>query len=111
VAGSDRYEVGIVNGKIIEFGSRNLPVGSENEKKYDNTPRYNPKELEMMARQFITKSVAGVNLEALTLNQSNKGSNYFFRWEDRSQKTSEGYPFIQVGFSQGGTLLGYINTL
>jgi hypothetical protein len=110
IASADRYEVD-ASGKIIEFGSRNLPIGSENEKKYDNTPRYNPQELESLAKQLITKNAPSVNLEKLTTNHSNKSTNYFFRWEDRSQKTTEGYLYIQVGFSQGGTLLGYINTL
>ena len=110
IAGADRYEVNST-GKIIEFGSRNLPIGSENEKKYDNTPRYNFQELEIMAKQFIVKNASDANLDSLTSNHNNKGTNYFFRWEDRSQKTTEGYPFIQVGFTQGGTMTSYINTL
>jgi hypothetical protein len=110
LAGADQYEVD-ASGKVVEVGSRNLPIGSENEKKYDNTPRYNAQELEAMARQLIAKNASDVNLEKLTLTKGNKDTNYFFRWEDKSQKTSEGYPYIQVGFSQGGTLLGYINTL
>lgn len=111
IAGSDRYEVDVNSGKVIEFGSRNLPVGSENEKKYDNTPRYNFQELEIMAKEFIAKNASDVNLDSLISNHNNKGANYFFRWEDRSQKTTEGYPFIQVGFTQGGTMTSYINTL
>ncbi len=110
ISGSDRYEVD-ANGKIVEFGSRNLPIGSENEKIVDNTPRYKQQELEIMVGQIIAKNAPDVNLDGLTLNKSNKGTNYFFRWEDKSQKTTEGYPFIQIGFSQGGTLLNYINAL
>jgi hypothetical protein len=108
-ASADRYEVD-ANGKIVEFSSRDLPVGSENKKVIDNTPRYNQQELEAMARQFIAKNT-NVNLDSLIPNHGNKGTNYFFRWEDKSQKTAEGYPFIQVGFSQGGTLLNYTNAL
>jgi len=114
IAGADRYEVD-VNGKIIEFGSRNIPVGSENEKKYDYTSRYNQQELETMAHQFIVKNLSDVDLEKLTLTQGSKSvnntTNYFFRWENKSQKTTEGYPYIQVGFTQGGTLISYTNTL
>lgn len=110
ISGADRYEVD-ANGRIIEFGSRNLPIGSENEKKYDNTPRYNSQELETIAKQFIAKNASNINLDKLTLTQTNKGTNNFFRWEDRSQKTTEGYPFVQIGFSQGGTLLNYTNSL
>lgn len=109
-AGADRYEVD-ASGKIIQLSYINFPVGSDSEKKYDNTSRYNSQELETMARQFIAKNASNVNLEKLTLTQGNKGMNYFFRWEDKSQKTLEEYPFIQVGFSQGGTFIGYINTL
>ncbi|KKQ46132.1 MAG: hypothetical protein US63_C0006G0009 [Candidatus Moranbacteria bacterium GW2011_GWC2_37_8] len=110
MAGADRYEVD-ANGKIIEFGSRNLPIGNESEKIVDNTSRYTQQELEAMAKQFITKNTPDVYLDALSLSKNIKGTNYFFRWEDKSQKTIEGYPFIQVGFSQGGTLLNYTNTL
>lgn len=110
IAGSDRYEID-ANGKIIGFGSRNLPVGSENEKIIDNSPRYNQQELESMARQLIVKNASDINLDELTLAQNTKGTNYFFRWEDKSKKTSEGYLFIQIGFSQGGTLLNYVNIL
>ena len=110
-AGPDQYEIESSNGKIIQFGTRSLPVGSENEKIYDNSPHYNTQELETMAEQFIAKNAPEVNLEKLSTNNSNKETNYFFRWEDKSNKTTEGYPFIQVGFSQGGTLLSYTNTL
>jgi uncharacterized protein YxeA len=114
IAGSDRYEVDVNSGKIIEFGSRNLPIGSENEKKYDYTARYNQQELKTKAKQFIAEN-ADIDLDKLTLIEGNKElngtKNYFFRWEDKSQKTTEGYPFIQVGFTQGGTLISYTNTL
>jgi len=109
IAGANQYEIDTI-GKIVEFRSRDLPVGSENEKVVDNTPRYFQQDLEKMARQLIAKNVA-VNLDNLTPNHGIKGTNYFFKWEDRTRKTSEGYPFIQVGFSQGGSLLNYINAL
>lgn len=109
IAGSDRYEID-ANGKIIEFGSRNLPIGSENEKITGNSTRYNQQELEVLAKQFV-RNASDVNLDKLIFTQNTKGANYFFRWEDKSQKSSEGYPFIQIGFSQGGTVLNYINAL
>ena len=110
-AGSDQYEVDVRNGKIIQFGTRSLPVGSQNEKTYDNIPRYNTQELEAMAKEFIAKNVSEINLEKLTPNHNNKGTNYFYRWGDKSIKTSEGYPFIQVGYSQDGTLITYTNSI
>lgn len=109
--GPDQYEIDVRSGKIIQFGTRSLPVGSEYQKVYDNNPRYNIQELEAIARQFIAKNAPEADLEKLTLNKSNKETNYFFRWEDKTNKTIEGYPFIQVGFSQGGTLLSYTNAL
>lgn len=113
-SGADQYEIDAM-GKIVEFRSRDLPVGSEKEKVIDNTPSYSQQDLENMARQFIIKNAPEVNLEKLILDQNikenGKTKNYFFRWEDRGRKTTEGYPFVQLGFSQGGTLLNYINTL
>lgn len=106
---ADQYEVD-TNGKIIEFSSRNLSVGSENVKSTDNTPRYTQQGLEAIARQLIAKNT-DVNLDNLTPNHGVKGTSYFFRWEDMTVKTSEGYLYIQVGYSQGGTLIGYINAL
>jgi len=108
-ASADQYEIDTM-GKIVEFRSRDLPVGSENEKAVDNTPRYSQQDLENMARQFVAKNT-DVNFDSLTPNHGVKGTNHFFKWEDRTRKTSEGYPFVQVGFSQGGTLLNYVNTL
>ena len=64
-----------------------------------------------MSRQFIVKNIPSVNFANLSSNHGQKGSNYFFRWEDRSKKTTEGYPFVQVGFSQGGTLINYVDAL
>jgi hypothetical protein len=111
---ADQYEIN-TEGKIVEFRLRDLPIGSENEKVIDNNPRYSQQDLESMARQFIIKNAPEVNLEKLILDQNIKENgkikNYFFRWEDRGRKTTEGYPFVQLGFSQGGTLLNYINTL
>lgn len=109
--GADQYEINANTGKIIQVGTRSLPVGSGKEKNIDNSPKYTPNELESIARQFIAKNASEVDLEKLTPNHGNKDTNYFFRWEDKTQKTTEGNPFIQVGFSQGGTLVGYTNSL
>lgn len=113
-SGADQYEVD-ANGKIVEFRSRDLPIGNENEKVLDYTARYNQQEMEVIARQLIAKDAPEADLEKLTLTQNSKESgktkNYFFRWEDRTKQTSEGYPYIQVSYSQGGTLIGYINVL
>lgn len=36
---------------------------------------------------------------------------FFFRWEDASKELAGAFPFVQVGFSIGGDLVSYANTL
>ncbi len=79
---------------------------------FDLTPRYTPQQLETMARAFIARC-AKVNVDPLTPNHTRSPTdtesiNYFFRWEDRSRIIdSSVFPFVQVGFTRGGDLLGY----
>ncbi len=111
ISGFDQYEVDIRNNKIIQFGPRPLAPG-DNPKEFDQTLRYSLKELENMARQFILDNAPEVNLDNLTANFGSKeNANYFFRWEDASREIEEMHPFIQVGFSRGGSLLSYANSL
>jgi hypothetical protein len=111
VVGTDYYEVDTRTNQIIQFGPASLPQG-ETPKSYDSTPRYTSQELEVMARTFIADRI-GVDVTKLTSNHGNKGgANYFFRWEDRTRKMNDGtYPFIQIGFTRGGDLLSYTNSL
>jgi hypothetical protein len=107
----DQYEVDARNNKIIQFGPRPLNAG-EKGKKFDNTARYSKGELETIARAFIAKNAPEVKLDDLTANFGDKESvNYFFRWEDTSREIEDMHPFIQVGFSRGGDLLSYTNSL
>lgn len=107
----DQYDVDAKNNRIIQFGPRPLAIG-EAPKQYDTTARYSKNELEAMARQFIATNMPDVKLDNLTSRFGDKeGVNYFFRWEDTSQKVEDMYPFIQVGFTRGGDLLSYTNTL
>ncbi|MFA6193464.1 MAG: hypothetical protein WC726_01180 [Parcubacteria group bacterium] len=107
----DQYEVDTRNNNIIQFGPRPLNI-EEKSKEFDTTPRYSKAELETMARQFIAKNASAVKLEGLTPKIGDKeGVNYFFRWEDTSREIEDMHPFIQVGFSRGGSLLSYTNSL
>lgn len=107
----DQYEVNVRNNKIIQFGPRPLEIGQE-PKEFDTTDRYSKNELETMARQFIAKNAPEVKLDELTAKFGDKeGVNFFFRWEDSTREIEDMHPFIQVGFSRGGDLLSYTDTL
>jgi len=107
----DQYEVDARNNQIIQFGPKPLEIGQES-KKFDTTARYSKAELETMARQFISKNAPGVNVDNLTQKIGDKdGINYFFRWEDTTREIEDMHPLIQVGFSRGGDLLSYTNSL
>jgi len=107
----DQYEVDARNNKVIQFGPKPMEVG-QNSKKFDATDRYSKAELEAMARQFIAKNAPDVNVDNLTQKIGDKdGINYFFRWEDTTREIEDMHPFIQVGFSRGGDLLSYTNSL
>ena len=107
----DQYEVDARNNNIIQFGPRPLNI-EEKSKEFDTTPRYSKVELETMARQFIAKNASAIKLDGLTPRFGDKeGVNYFFRWEDTSREIEDMHPFIQVGFSRGGSLLSYTNSL
>ena len=107
----DQYEVDARNNKIIQFGPRPLAVG-EKGKTFNTEDKYSKSELETMARQFIAKNVPEVKLDDLSDNFGDKeGVNFFFRWEDTTREIEDIHPFIQVGFSRGGDLLSYTNSL
>lgn len=107
----DQYEVDSRNNSIIQFGPRPLAIG-EKSKEFDTTARYSKNELETMARQFIAKNAPDVKVDDLTAKFGDKeGINYFFRWEDTTREIEDMHPFIQVGFSRGGDLLSYTDSL
>lgn len=109
-AGEYRYEVNAKTNEIIQVDVPPRAIGQE-PKAYDFSSRYTEDELYEMAVQFITKRT-DVDLESLNLHRGNKeGMTYFFRWEDKTRKTEEMYPFVQVGFSRGGDFLNFTNSL
>jgi hypothetical protein len=71
-------------------------------------------QLEQKARDFIAMASPGLDLSRLTFAPGQKGSNSFFRWEDRAKPfLADGFsrPFIQVALNSQGQLLNYYNTL
>jgi hypothetical protein len=109
--GLDQYEIDSRNNTIIQFGPRPRNI-DEAPKQFDTTARFSKNELETMARQFITENAPEVKLNDLSPKFSDKeGINYFFRWEDDSRIVEEMHPFIQVGFSRGGDVVSYVNTI
>jgi len=68
--------------------------------------------LEVKAREFIAKNALNADLSKLTASTGEKsGTNFFFRFTDESRKIDGTKPFVQVGFTVGGDLLSYTNTL
>jgi hypothetical protein len=129
--GLDQYVVLPEGNKIVQVGERPRLPG-EAGRQYDMTPRYDREQLEKIAIAFITERAPEVDLSKLTPRFGSKGAvaandkngvhyagtpqdtNYFFRWEDdtpNSTGDARDVPFIQVGFSIGGTFLSYTNTL
>lgn len=110
-AGSNQYEVDARTGNVIQFGPSPavLAIGDGTARTSDESGALSPEELEAKAREFIS-SHTKIQVNKLTPNHGNKDMNYFFRWEDWLQKTTEGYSFIQIGYSQGGMLVSYVNT-
>lgn len=134
--GADQYVVLPQGDKIVQYGERPM-FGNEAGKKYDMTPRYTPSQLEDMARNFIAEHAPEVDLANLTPRQGSKGAvepngknganflgstqntSYFFRWEapkitsasSNIGSEAKEVPFVQVGFTVGGTLLSYTNTI
>jgi hypothetical protein len=88
---------------VIDDRSNARPTGA--------AKKYTPQQLEQMARTLIASLVPHVNLALLSLQPGNKGSNYFFRWEDTSKPGWVGHPFIQVAYNIEGKMLNYFNAL
>lgn len=134
-AGLDEYLVDPATNTIVQFGPRPRNSG-EAAGPVDTTARFTRAELEQRARAFIAERVPSADLARLTLTVSAKRGSvptgkegakpapaatdqptaFFFRWEDRQAQAPDprviaARPFVQVGFSVGGDVLSYTNTL
>jgi predicted RNA-binding protein Jag len=109
--GSDYYEVDTRTNQIVQFGPASLKPG-EKAREYNTEAKFIPEQLEAKAREFIAKNAANADLSKLKASTGEKsGTNYFFRWTDESRVIDGDKPFIQVGFTVGGDLLSYTNSL
>ncbi len=101
------FTVDVQTNKLIEVYLRPREVG-EPAAFEDMTARYDQAQLEATARKLVEAQNLGVDLNSLQLERGQKVGTYFFRWS--GQKNSEGQtPYIQVGLTQGGQLIGYTN--
>ena len=99
------YSVDTVNGDVVEI----IPDVIN----YEITATYSEDQLrgiaELMVLQFLGEKV---NLNKMTFSLGEKIGTYFFRWEDDSKKLDDdSIAFVQVGLSQNGDFLNFINTL
>lgn len=109
--GRNVYEVDSRTDEIIQFGPAPM-VGDEQPKTFNLEPRFNAEELEAKALGFIAKKAPNADFSKLEASQSNKaGTAYFFRWDDTSREVDDLHPFVQVGYTIGGDILSYTNTL
>ena len=105
-AGKYIYSLDIETNQIIE-------INLIDDRSYSTEKKHAERELEKMAISFIEKVARTIKLDSLVPTHGNKeGQTFFFRWEDPSQKLSDGMPaFVQVGFSSAGDLVHFVNTV
>lgn len=109
--GQDYFEVNTATNEIVQFGPAPVAKGQP-AKEYNTEAKFTPEQIEAKAREFIAKNAPDANLSNLKASTGEKGgTNFFFRFTDESRKVEDVQPFVQVGFTVGGDLLSYTNTL
>lgn len=109
--GQDYFEVNTKTNEIVQFGPAPVAKGQP-AKEYNTEAKFTPEQLEAKAREFIAKNAPDANLGNLKASTGEKGgTNYFFRFTDESKEVEGVKAFVQVGFTVGGDLLSYTNTL
>ena len=110
-AGQDYFEVNTKTNEIVQFGPAPVAKGQP-VKVYNTEAKFTPEQLEAKAREFIAQNAPDANLSNLKASTGEKGgTNYFFRFTDESKDVEGVKAFVQVGFTVGGDLLSYTNTL
>ena len=110
--GAAQFEVNASNNEVIQFGPRPLAEIGERPVDIDFTPRLVQSELAIMARRFVIRHAAGITLDSMKSEVTDKeGLTYFFRWTDPARNVDGMNPFVQVGISRGGEVVSYTNTL
>ncbi len=111
MVGQDYIEVDTRTNQIVQFGPAPVAKGQP-AKEYNTEAKFTPEQLEAKAREFIAKNAPDANLSNLKASTGEKGgTNYFFRFTDESKDVEGVKAFVQVGFTVGGDLLSYTNTL
>lgn len=106
------YTVAVDTNKIIQVGPTPRQSLDETSPARDFTARYSKEDLQKYAVGWLKDRGINVNEAAKGLEFSvgtKDGKGYFFRWVDRGD--TEKTRFLQVGFTIGGSLLSYTNTL
>lgn len=109
------YTVALDTNKIVQIGPRPRESVDEPTPEIDFTKRYTEEQLQEYAINWLKDHGVSVDeatkgLEFKVTSKDDRG--YFFRWYDPSANSSGGdMRFLQVGFSIGGSLLSYTNTL
>jgi hypothetical protein len=100
------YSIAIVRNEVIQ-------IRLVDDTQINTEQRFNQEQLEKQAIDFIARVSPITDLKNLSPKFSNKeNSNFFFRWEDRTRRLTEGSnPFIQIGLSASGDFLSFVNTL
>jgi hypothetical protein len=109
------YMVGDYYVEVDRHTNRILQVGPRSDRAPLQSQRLSGAPLSVRALQERATQIgtrySEVDLSTLSLHVGNKGSSYFFRWEE-SSKPAEGLaPFLQVGLDRTGALLSYTNVL
>lgn len=99
------YEIDATSGMVTQIQPSDINY------KIDAT--YTQNELKKQAQTMVANFTKNkVNLNSLSLTIGKKIGTYFFRWENKSQKLEDGSSsFIQVGLSQNGDFLNFVNTI
>jgi hypothetical protein len=83
------------------------------EMNFEVTPTYDEGQLKTMAEKIVYDfSPTDIELGNFSYILRQKIGTYFFRWEDTNNQLDNGtHPFIQVGLSQNGDFLNFVNTM
>jgi hypothetical protein len=101
----NRYTIDIESGNVLE-----IVIIDQNA--YSTDAIYSTEDLQARAIDFVRLISPVTDLSRLNLSVGQKVGTFFFRWEDPSHELLDGTtPFVQVGLSQSGDFLTYINTL
>ena len=114
-AGKFFYTVDIASSQVVDVSPVDISVFPKHSPNSNALKgKYSEDELQMLARDYITKVAGEINLDALTPVFANKeGRIYFFRWEDSSVSLDDGTAvFVQVAISSlDGEVRHFVNTL